>query len=477
MLSSLQSILQHNCKIGINKPVVTGVSGGPDSLCLLDLLWRLDYQVIIAHLNHCIRPEADEEAKKVQEEANARGLPFVTQKVDVPAYAEEHKLSVEEAARIVRYDFLFAQARLFNAQAVAVGHNADDQVETILMHLLRGSGLAGLIGMDYYMAAHEFDDTIPLVRPLLGFWRVEISEYIKEHGLRPAIDESNWDRSYFRNRLRHELIPVLESYNPRFKRAFYRMADILRSDNDVIKLVIDEAWDACFLSQGQGFVVYSASSIRDEPLGVQRHLLRRGIEILQPGLRNIDFGMVERGIASLNASGKPKSDLSMGLYVMVEEGRFILASYDAEMSRGDWPQIPEGLAFSLDVPGECSLPNGWLLRCEKVDDPAEAYDQALYNQDQYQAWMDADKIIRPIMVRGRRAGDRICPQGMDGHSIKISDLMINEKMPSRARVGWPLLVANGEIIWIPGYRLGHEVQLRQGVHQIIHFELRRSRSV
>ena len=130
---------------------------------------------------------------------------------------KEQKLSLEEAARILRYRFLFAQARSEGAEVVAVGHTADDQVETVLMHFLRGAGLPGLKGMAGRTILPEFDPKIPLVRPILHLWRSETEAYCQEHGLQPVYDPSNRDETYFRNRLRHSLIPELEKYNPRFK--------------------------------------------------------------------------------------------------------------------------------------------------------------------------------------------------------------------------------------------------------------------
>ena len=151
-------------------------------------------------------------------------LPFVSESADVRGYAEEHKLSLEEAARMLRYRFLFAQARAHRAGAVAVGHTADDQVETILMHFLRGAGLAGLKGMAGRTLLPEFDREIPLVRPILHLWRHETEAYCREHDLQPVHDPSNTDETYFRNRLRHSLIPELEKYNPRFKETLLRTA-------------------------------------------------------------------------------------------------------------------------------------------------------------------------------------------------------------------------------------------------------------
>ncbi len=475
MLSTIQSILQHNCQLVINKPVVIGVSGGPDSLALLDMLWRLGYPVIVAHLNHNLRAEADGEAIQVQEEANKRKLPFVTQKLDIRAYAEAGQLSVEEAARTVRYTFLFQQARLFGAQAVAVGHNADDQVETILMHLLRGTGSAGLAGMQYTTIIEEFDQEIPLVRPLLGTWREQINAYISERSLAPIVDKSNWDREYLRNRLRHDLLPELESYNPRIRQAIYRMADILRADLEIIETATKAAWENCLLEQGEAYIVLSASRLRLQAVGVQRHLVRRGIDMLRPGMRDFDYEAIERGLALLHATGSSRCDLAMGLNAEIDADQFIITGSYFDLPRDRWPQVLESQELVLEKNGEVHLLAGWVLRYGSAADPEEAFALASSNQDLFRAWMDADKLVLPVIVRGRHPGDRICPQGMDGHSMKVSDIMINEKMPSRARDSWPLIVSGGYVVWIPGYRLGHQVQLQEGTRHIAILELTQTR--
>ena len=218
----LETVFRDQCGLDPNRPVLAGVSGGPDSLCLLDILHTAGYRVIVAHFNHQLRPEADQEADSVSARARSLGLPFASACADVRAYAGAHRLSLEEAARMLRYQFLFASARKYEAQAVAVGHTADDQVETVLMHFLRGAGLAGLKGMEYRTLLPVFDQQIPLVRPLLSLWRADTEAYCREHALQPHYDVSNTDQAFFRNRLRHALLPELEKYNPRVKESVCR---------------------------------------------------------------------------------------------------------------------------------------------------------------------------------------------------------------------------------------------------------------
>lgn len=471
MLSTIQLILQQSCHIRINKPVVIGVSGGPDSLCLLDLMHRLGYPLIVAHMNHGLRDIADQEARLVAQEASSRRLPFATQSVDIIGFATKYKLTIEEAARVARYHFLFSQARQYEAQAVAVAHNADDQVETILMHLLRGAGLAGLTGMEYSSVIQMFDERIPLVRPLLSFWRQEINDYLEERGIAAAVDESNRDIRYHRNRLRHELLPVLENYNPNIRRTIYRMAEVLRGEQEIIQNAVSIAFDACLLTQGRDHMIFSATKLRSQPVGVQRHLLRRGIDLLRPDLRDVEFQSIERGLAALQAEGTYVGELLEGLYTTLEGDRLILASKTAFLPVGEWPQVPEGNIYQLTIPGECKLPNGWRLVSEIIQDGSKLLQAASGNADRFQAWIDADAIQSKLVLRGRRPGDRFCPLGMEGHSVKLSDFMINNKIPRRARRGWPLLASDGEIIWVAGYRQAHHTRLQPGSQKAVRLEL------
>ncbi len=179
MLDRIANIIQE-CQLHTENCLVVGVSGGPDSLCLLHSLHHLGHQVIAVHVNHGLRPEADKEEQQVKQFADHFGIEFICSHVEVMKFAVHASLSIEEAARNLRYTSLFEQARRSGAHAVVVGHNADDQVETILLHLLRGSGMVGLRGMDYRTLPNQWSQEIPLLRPLLSTWRSEVQDYIAD---------------------------------------------------------------------------------------------------------------------------------------------------------------------------------------------------------------------------------------------------------------------------------------------------------
>jgi tRNA(Ile)-lysidine synthase len=472
MLISLKINLQKRCLLQPQKPLLVGVSGGPDSLCLLDALWRMGFSLVVAHLDHQLRFASELEAETVRRAANERGLDFILGRQDVNAQAEELGLSIEEAAREARYRFLFAQAVHSGAQAVAVGHTADDQVETVLMHLLRGAGLSGLKGMAYRLSPNAWSLEIPLVRPLLGVWRQEVLEYIQEYNLTPVLDESNLDTRFYRNRLRRELIPYLEEYNPRLRQSIWRMADVLSGDHETLDMLIDSTWPICVRQEGAAFVEFEAAILRSQPTGMQRRLLRRGIDHLRPGLRDVDYESLARALKFLEAPSRSgQIDLIAGLRLSLDAGGLWLATWEGGLPPGDWPQIAEGEEQRLPLPGVALISGGWQIRSEILEnlpaDPARVW----ANADPYQAYLDLDQLQTTLHVRSRRPGDRFQPMGMGGHSIKISDFMINARLTRRARQDWPLVLSGDEIVWLPGFRLAHPYRIQETTRRWVRLEL------
>ena len=471
MLEVLSRILQDECQLDPAKPIVVGVSGGPDSLCTLDVLVRCGYSPVVAHFNHKLRPEADADSKFVQRIAEKRKLSFAGEEIDVRALAEDGRQSIEEAARNARYRFLFATAERVAAQAVAVGHSADDQVETVLMHLLRGAGLDGLSGMEFRSLPNAWSEHIPLVRPLLDVWRAQIIEYCQEQGFDPIIDATNQDQTFFRNRIRHELLPNLESYNPSIRKVLWRTAEVLRGDMELVKQAVDTAWQECLLTEGSDYVGLDPQRASQQTLSVQRHLIRRAIAYLRPGLRDIGFNTVEQ-VRKYFRDSQPTAeiDLIAGLKLLSEPGRIWLAEWEADIPTSEWPQILEGEVL-LPIPGAFDLTNGWRIAVEKIASTNIIKTEAQNNLDPYQAWIDAKLIGDHLNVRARREGDRFQPLGMEGHSIKLSDFMINEKLPRRARAGWPLVCSAEQIVWVAGYRLAQPFRVSETTNEALKLEL------
>jgi tRNA(Ile)-lysidine synthase len=481
MLERLREIISRECELHLAGPIVIGVSGGPDSLCLMDALSRLGHALIVAHFDHKLRPEAEADAREVQRIAENYGFPFELGEADVAAFAKLQALSLEEAGRTLRYRFMFELAEQSGAQAVAVAHTADDQVETVLMHFLRGAGLSGLRGMPLRALPNAWSRAIPLVRPLLSTWRAEVLAYCAEHGLEPVFDSTNQDQAFFRNRLRHELIPILETYNPAVRAGIWRMAQVLSADYAILEKAGDAVWEASVMAVGERFVAFNPAALQAEPSGLQRQIVRRAIALLRPGLRDIDFEATERALEFLSDPERPAQiDLIAGLRLVFEPAyagpalagpaRIWLAAWEAELPPGEWPQVHQ--ALPLPVPSMIALPGGWQLRAEEIQSIDTIRRQARENVDPFQAWVALDNLTASLEVRARRPGDRFQPLGMGGHALKISDFMINAKLPQRARRAWPLVCAGEAVVWVPGFRLGHPFRLAPDTRQAVHLRLR-----
>ena len=464
------------CHLQPSQPVVVGVSGGADSLCLLGLLKDAGCPVSAAHLNHQLRPEAQADAEHVRMLAAKMGVPFILGSADVAEYAMEQGFSLEEAARKCRYRFLFEAARARKAQAVAVAHTADDQVETILMHLVRGAGLTGLKGMPPQTLLKEFDPDIPLVRPILHLWRGDTEAYCRGHGLEFVRDPTNTDQTYFRNRIRHRLIPELETYNPLFKKAMIRMSRSLRDDQESLREFIDLKWGKAVAETGEGYFAFHLPRLQGESLGMRRNLLKRAMLELRPGLRDVDFDVLEQAAQSAHdwqgeagVSPSRRMDLTGGMYLYQEKDLLYIANYEADLPGGNWPQVEGGLSVRF---GDNDLGNGWFLLIEKAGG-ADIFERARSNADPFMAWMDADKTTGEWSVRPVAAGDSFQPLGMNGGSVKLSDYFVNIKLPRRARPHWPLLLVDDKIAWVLGLRSTHLFRLEESTRQALQLQLKR----
>lgn len=472
MLDNIATVFRENCKLTRDRPILVGVSGGPDSLCLMEALRQDGYAVIVAHFNHQLRPDSDTEANSLEKTVSRKNIPSIFENGDVRGFAEREGLSIEEAARTMRYRFLFEQAREQNAQALAVGHTADDQVETVLMHFLRGAGLTGLKGMTYRSHLPAFDGSMPLVRPLLDVWREETVVYCAANGLRPYYDPSNDSLNFLRNRIRHLLIPQLETYNTRFREAIWRTAHSLADDYAALIEVVDATWNECVSSERTGMITFNAELLSTYAPGLQRNLIRRALEHVAPDITDLRFSTLDNAAEFLSTKRYGRIDLTGGVRLLLEGDLVYVANKGVKLPFERWPQMPQSEdSLMLPVPGQLNLSGGWLFSCEQWRIPALALEQALNNDNPFQVWLDASRLPKKLEIRARRPGDRFEPFGMDGHTMKLSDFFINEKLPQRARDSWPLLCSGDTVIWIPGYRPAHPFRLTDKTRQAIYFNL------
>ena len=472
MLNEINYILLEKCRITPEVPVLAGVSGGPDSLCLMHVLHSLGYSVVVAHLDHQLRPESAEEAQMVEKMAAGLGLQFVGERKDIESFSRQRGLSLEEGARLARYQFLFQEAEKICAAAVIVGHTADDQVETVLMHLLRGAGVPGLAGISFRSLPNTWSEKIPLLRPLLGVWRETIWEYLKDQGLSPILDPSNLDPRIYRNRLRHELIPYLETFNPRLRQSLWRTADILRQEDEILQERLLSDWGSVVRKDDQATIVFDYQALKELPLGMQRRVFQKAVLSLRPAVRDLNYQAIDRAIEFLNQSAShARTDLIFGLRLSRESQRLVLADWQASLPSNRWPQAPaEGMLW-LKIPGEVLLAEGGAFKAEVLECNQATVSEMKQNKDPFQTWLDNDRLQNPLAIRSRLPGDRFQPLGMPAGSIKVSDFMINVKLPEAARRNWPLVLSGSTIAWLPGYRPGQEFRVADETTRIAHLRL------
>ena len=474
--------------------VVVGVSGGPDSLCLLHVLLHLREVYVlrlhVAHLHHGARgADADVDAEFVGELAAAWGFPVTIERHDVPALAREHHLAFEEAARRVRYAFLTRVADEIGARKIAVGHNADDQAETVLMHFLRGAGPAGLRGMlpampitDYHMLepfekqglSSEYFASCIIVRPLLDVPRADVERYCAEHDLKPRFDHSNLDTTYFRNRLRHELLPLLEAYNPNVRARLRHTASVVAADYELLAQLREQAWADSVRQECETSIIFDRAGWRELPIALQRAVLRRAIYHLRSSLRDVDFCHVEDArLVGLSGETGAQATLPSGLALTVGYDALTISDAGDVGPPPDEPLLWCDEPLVVQVPGTTPLPQSdWALQVQLL----ERWDlgQVADNPDPWMAYLDVTDLAAPLMLRQRRRGDRFYPQGMGGHSVKLSAFLINRKVPQAWRDCVPLLVSGDEVVWVCGRRVGEGAVVKAGARQVARLRFERS---
>jgi tRNA(Ile)-lysidine synthase len=446
--------------------LVIAVSGGPDSVCLLHILLALRDKIGItlhvAHLNHGLRgAESDADASYVAGLVQRLDLPATVEQRDVPAYRRNKRLSLEEAAREVRYNFLAEMAKAIGADSVAVGHTLDDHIETILMHLIRGSGTRGLRGLQPSSRWRSGKTSLTVLRPLLEVSREETAAYCRRYRLKPRLDTSNLSLSPLRNRIRQQLIPLLEGYNPQVIDALLRTARIAADDlavleEDALKLgrnVVKEQGNTVILDK-EGFLKL--------PTALQRHLLRSAIEKRLGNLMDIESRHIEEIMAARHKPAGKVITLPYGLLFAIEYDRYLLGSDPAELS----PLPAMEREYELRIPGATALP-GWRVKADVIRQK-----QVLAEGNSYIAYFDLDWTGRKLAIRPRRPGDRFQPLGMS-QPKKLNEFMIDSKIPRAWRRLVPIVCSPEQVIWVVGWRIDERAKVTENTRNVLRLEVMR----
>lgn len=487
-------------------PVVVGVSGGVDSICLLHVLVQLaqplGMALLVAHVNHRLRVAADEDAAFVAEVAHTWRLPFFDTILD-PDQLRTDPRGLEAAARAARYAFLTAIARRVTPPAqtpiVAVAHHADDQAETVLLRLVQGAGLRGLGAMRPVTELATADAARPLrlVRPLLELRRADLLAHATANGLLWREDPSNLDHGHLRNHIRHELLPALRAVNPRVAAGLARTATLLADDAARLtaldrQLLAELTANSPADARAERVVIDLA---RWPTLGMseRRGVLRAGLDCLCTDLRDLGFAHVEAVLEYL-AGPVPSSGphpLAAGLCwsttgaTAAGHARLSLHRCECLPFVPTTPWLPDAWraavgAVPLPPAGAVRIPGyspervpGWEIQCSVL--PIAALPATWRkNPDPWTAFLDAD-CGSAALLTGPQQGQAFAPLGMAGQHRRLGDIFTDEKIHSTLRAGWPLVVdqATGEVLWLCGIRVGHRARITPATTRLWRLSWRR----
>jgi tRNA(Ile)-lysidine synthase len=437
--------------------VVVALSGGPDSTALLVALAQiaklLDFSIIVAHYNHGLRgTSSDEDEKYSQELAEKFGLIFISGKMDQKL--RQKGQSPEDFYRQQRYQFLNKVAEDYNAQKIALGHNVQDQAETVLLNLLRGSGLEGLKGI-LPMRDGKF------IRPLIEVSRSEIIDFLSEAGISYCQDSSNESNIYLRNKIRFELIPYLQDkFNPKIEENLAQMAEILRQDDDYIRNSVQEAMESTYIqNQPNGGISLNIEYVMGLAPAIRSRLFKKILESLSPEKNGFSFINIKalEGLTQVTGSGK-RISLPFGIEAKREYDNLILTRDNTGLKQVDYE-------YPVNIPGIIHVKEiNRTISIEKI------FRDKMDLQSKNKVYLDLDKIQQPVILRNRRDGDRFQPLGMKGRQ-KIKSLFINQKILRDKRNEIMLLVDQSSVIWIENMHLSDRVKISPQTINILSLEI------
>ena len=454
--------------VDFDRPLLIAFSGGPDSSALLlaciALRDRRGLDITAAHFNHRLRgADADRDAAHAEEVCRRFGVECLSGSGEALAHSRQAGSSLEAAARELRYAYLSDAASSIGAQAAATGHTMDDQAETVLLNITRGAGLRGLAAMraaaDLPIAGRA--KPLRVVRPMLGLRKSEAAEFCRQLGLAPLLDQTNEDTRFPRNKLRQDVVPVLESINPSVIEAICRLARTARDDFEVIDAISAEAFRAAVTTRG-GSADISKEAVRKLPDPVARRVLMAAYESVAGTLDGLESAHLDAMLEVARGRAGTSVDLTGGVQMAGDRQTARLAHRGRQDDGCPYPSIvPEQ---PLSVPGELDIGDGFRLVAEirpgATPEPGR----------EWTATLDPAILDGALVVRSRRPGDRFHPLGMPG-PVKLQDFFVNVGVPRRWRDRVPLVESTAGIAWVAGYRPAEWARLNPAADRALRLEL------
>jgi tRNA(Ile)-lysidine synthase len=447
--------------------ILVAVSGGPDSVVLLYLLnkYKLEssnYTLAIAHLNHLTRGvDSNKDSDFVVGLGKDLDIETFIENVDVALLSRQKKASFQESARIIRYEFFERILAKWQGNLIALGHNSDDQAETFVMNLLRGSGLRGLTGIPSRRGA--------FIRPLRDCSRSDIEEYILVNGLQSRCDKSNQEKCYLRNKIRLDLIPTLELYNPNIKNSLVSTSRLLADDDAYMEKQVKVAMrDVDFIMKNNNLVSLDINLFNLQHPALQKRLIRKAILSVKGDLRSISVRHVLNLMNIMKREdGAKKMHLPGHLTAFCEHGELLICKGNHCDYVGDESFFDDLMFKYINIPGSTDI--GFLGLCFSIKLVSKnAIDFRFTNSNK--AYLDYDKTGTDLKVRVFRPGDRFVPLGMKG-TKKLKSFFIDEKIPQSQRKSIPLLTSkNDDIIWVYEKRIGERYRVTDKTSNILLIE-------
>lgn len=444
--------------------ILVGVSGGADSIALLDSLHELSkeegWQIYAAHLNHQFRGEESRgDAMFVHDFCAERGIPCEIGERDVPSFIKEHHMNSQEASRFLRFQFFHEVSKKWDINKLALAHHANDQAETVLMRIIRGTGIEGLAGIPQT----RLENGLMIVRPFLLFHKSDLEQYCKERGINPRLDSSNLKTKYHRNLLRLKVIPWLEEQlGPGIQDSLVHLANIASEETKFLEEITREKSKEIIISQKDNKIVIKGKLFLECHLALQRRMIKLIFNYLLQKEENLGFIHINQ-VCEWIRTGRTgtKLDLPLGVVAWKEyEDIVFLHDVTAEET--------EGYSYSLEIPGRTYVKELGVWVCTQIH-------SSFFHSDSIEAGytgvFDADQIHGRLFLRTRCNGDRMTLYGMQG-SKKVKDILIDAKVPRRVRSFIPILTDEENILWIPGVKRSNLAIKTSNTKQIltIHIE-------
>jgi tRNA(Ile)-lysidine synthase len=441
--------------------VVIGLSGGPDSVCLINLLYsvqeELNLKLAACHINHMLRGEAaDEDERYASELCRKLKIDFYSKRVDINEYSKKNKISSEAAGREVRYEYFNQIMKKLNFNKIATAHNANDQAETILMRIMRGTGLEGLSGIPVKR------DNI-YIRPILFLKREEIEEYCQNINVNARIDATNLERDYSRNKVRLDILPYMKNnFNSEIVDAIDRMGTLLEDDIKYISFKVDEVYNNLCIKE-QNCIKIKAEAFKYQATIINR-IIRKAVKEVSGDSYDFEMKNIQDIIALAKLETSKKVDLPKGLYALNVYGDIIIKDREEAIS-----EFASELVIQRNNLNEYMTDFGSYIFEFKV---VNIEDDIEYNQNSLIKYFDYSKISDNIVIRYRQNGDTINPIGMNGNK-KVKDVFIDMKIPKAERDFIPIVTFDEEIAWIVGIKMSEKFKIDKQTKDILRIRVKR----